>query len=221
MIINNKGLNASQLKLIAFVTMVIDHIGYIIYTDIMILRYIGRISFPIYAFLVGEGLFYSRNRKRYFIKMVITFIVFQIVSFFVEDSFNVCALYGFLSAIAIVGIYKWAKEDIIKRRPIATIPISIIFVSTVLFASAYMFFAILLPLIVYFVRDKKRQMCLFGITLILCGLVYWNYQILALFALVPLLLYNGEKGKTVLFKNSFYILYPLHYLIIGIIKFMF
>lgn len=218
MIINNKGITASQLKLIALITMIIDHIGYILLPDIIILRYIGRIAFPIYAFLIGEGLLHSQNRKKYFFKIAITFLVFEIISFFVEGSLSICVLYGFLCAIVIVQICEWAKKDIIKRRPIAAIPISLLFISTVVFSSAYIFFAIILPLIIYFTKNEKLKIFLFSITLLMCGIVYWNYQILCIFALIPILFYNKKKGKPLFFKNSFYVLYPLHYLIIGITK---
>jgi hypothetical protein len=217
-VIKGKGINTTQLKSIALITMIIDHIGYVLFPEIIILRYIGRLAFPIYAFLIGEGLKHSRNRKKYFLKMAITFIIFELIAFFVDGSLSVCVLYGFLCAIAIVEIYEWAKKDLIKRRPIVALPITLLFMSTMVFTSDYIFFAILLPLIIYFIKNKTLKMFLFAFTLLLCGIVYGNYQILAIFALIPILLYNGKKGKEFLCKGSFYILYPLHYLIIGIFK---
>ena len=216
----NIKISATQLKCIALITMIIDHIGIILFPDILILRYIGRLAFPIYAFLVGEGLLHTKNRKKYFLKMLATFVTFEIVYVFVRGEWSLCVLYGFLCAILIVEICEWAKKDLIKRRPIVALPISILFISTMAFSSDYMFCAILLPLIVYYIKDKKKKMLLFFICLAFYSILSWDYQILSLIAIIPLLLYSGEKGKNFLFKNSFYIMYPLHYAIIGVINFV-
>ena len=67
------GLSASVLKWIAVVTMLIDHFAAAVYWQLdgkeyeiyRILRYIGRIAFPIYCFLLVEGFFYTHNVKKY------------------------------------------------------------------------------------------------------------------------------------------------------------
>ena len=48
-------MNASIFKIIAMVTMLIDHIGMILFPNIAILRIIGRLAFPIFAYFVAEG----------------------------------------------------------------------------------------------------------------------------------------------------------------------
>ena len=59
-----QGLSQEGLKLIACVTMLIDHIG-AAFVPWMWLRMVGRIAFPIYCFLLAEGAFYTRNPRRY------------------------------------------------------------------------------------------------------------------------------------------------------------
>ena len=60
-----KPMTGFHLKLIALTTMFIDHIGAVFFPQVTLLRVIGRISFPLYAFLIAEGCRYTRNRGRY------------------------------------------------------------------------------------------------------------------------------------------------------------
>lgn len=64
-----KGLTAFHLKLIALVCMIIDHVGASTLNDLEPLRWIGRIAFPIYAFLIAEGCRHTRNRTRYLLRL--------------------------------------------------------------------------------------------------------------------------------------------------------
>lgn len=70
-----KVLNSEAVKIIALVTMLIDHIGYIMYGHIdtgvyNVLRGIGRISFPLFAFLIAEGFFYTKDEKKYLLRIM-------------------------------------------------------------------------------------------------------------------------------------------------------
>ena len=104
-------LNSTHLKLIALITMIIDHIGAVLFPQVKVLRMIGRLAFPIYAYLIGEGCIYSKNKPKYLIKVGITYIVYEIVSYLVRgDAHNICVLYGFICAILSVIIIEWAKE---------------------------------------------------------------------------------------------------------------
>ena len=58
-------LSGFQLKMIALVTMLTDHIGAIFYPDMIALRVIGRIAFPIYCFLLVQGFLHTSNLKIY------------------------------------------------------------------------------------------------------------------------------------------------------------
>ena len=61
-----KILNRNVLKIIALITMLIDHIGLVFFPGIEIFRIIGRISFPIFAFMIAEGCEHTENKKKYF-----------------------------------------------------------------------------------------------------------------------------------------------------------
>lgn len=71
------------LKVIAMVTMLIDHIGYLFFPSMMIFRTVGRIAFPIFAYLIGIGYNHTSSLKKYMLRLFIFALVTQIpYSFF-------------------------------------------------------------------------------------------------------------------------------------------
>ena len=64
-----KFLSNFDLKILAIITMTIDHIGAIMYPNIDIFRIIGRVSFPIFAFLLVEGFKHTSNKHKYYIRL--------------------------------------------------------------------------------------------------------------------------------------------------------
>ena len=82
------GLNSANLKIIAMVTMLIDHVGAVIFPQFIILRIIGRIAFPIFAYELVEGYFHTSNIWRYILRL----LVFGVISEFFFDM----AFFGYL-----------------------------------------------------------------------------------------------------------------------------
>ena len=82
-------LNNNQLKIIAIITMILDHIGYYFAAYIndtlyYILRAIGRTSMPIFSFLIVQGFFHTRDIKKYILKVFSTSLITQICIFIVS-----------------------------------------------------------------------------------------------------------------------------------------
>ena len=212
-------LNSTHLKLIALITMIIDHIGAVLFPEIRLLRIIGRIAFPIYAYLIGEGCIYSKNKLQYFAKIGITFVAYELVDYLIiGNRGGLCVLYGFMCAVLSVMVIEWAQKDLIKRRPIAVLPIMALFISTLILQSDYTFIAMTIPLVVYWIKNKNIRYGIVEALLFICALIYPGTQWFGMFAIIPIILYNGNKGKEILFKNSFYVMYPLHFAVLGIIK---
>ena len=70
-------MSRNVLKIIACITMLIDHIGYILLPEYVVLRYIGRLTMPIFAFFIGEGCLYTRDRKKYLFRLLSLGLVCQ------------------------------------------------------------------------------------------------------------------------------------------------
>ncbi|MCL2840849.1 MAG: conjugal transfer protein TraX [Defluviitaleaceae bacterium] len=68
-------MTAFKLKIIALITMIIDHIGVIIMPNVQELRVIGRVAFPIYVYLVAEGFRHTKNPKKFLIRLGIFALV--------------------------------------------------------------------------------------------------------------------------------------------------
>ena len=67
-----------MIKLIAVITMIIDHIGFVFFPELTILRIIGRIAMPLFAFSIARGFFYTRNKGKYFTLMILFAAISQI-----------------------------------------------------------------------------------------------------------------------------------------------
>jgi len=72
-------MNRNHLKLIACMSMLIDHIGYVLFPEAELLRIIGRIAMPIFAFFIGEGCLHTRDRKKYFLRLFVLALICQAV----------------------------------------------------------------------------------------------------------------------------------------------
>ena len=72
------GINSFQLKWIAVITMIIDHTGAVLFPDDMVFRYIGRIAFPIFCFLLVEGFFHTRDVRKYMLRLGLFALISEI-----------------------------------------------------------------------------------------------------------------------------------------------
>jgi len=205
------GLTGNQLKLIALITMTVDHIGMLLLPRLMILRIIGRIAMPLYAYMIAEGCRYTHDRRRYFLRLAGLALVCQVVYYFADHSLYQCILVTFsLSVLCISAI------DTAQRKGGASwlLAVAALLGAGVIcellpmkisgFAVDYGFFGVLLPVILYYFGEK-------GIVpgmLLLC-LSIGNLQWWALAAVPLMLLYNGQRGKRSL-GWVFYLYYPLH-----------
>jgi hypothetical protein len=204
--------------------MFIDHIGVLLFPDVAILRIIGRLAFPIYAYLIGEGCIYTKNKWKYLRNVGITFICFQIIAELIDKNTGICVLFGFSLFIIFTIIMDWARKNMNQRMIVPLLYSLFVGVVLTIFETDYIFFSLCLPMVPYFFKDKKiLKIITYTGLLLLLGSLY-QYQFYGLFAMIPLILHNGQKGRLNgkgKMKYLFYLFYPLHYLFLGVLQFLF
>ena len=209
---NNKiGIDAFTLKMIAAVTMLIDHVGYIFFPQYVFLRIIGRISFPIFAFLIVEGFMHTKDVKKYILRMT----VFAIIT---EMPFD----------FAFYGTYNWGHQNVLITFLLAIIAMYIdrLYRRKVGIAAAfalallaefigcdYGMFGVIVVMMFYWNYDRFYNKLIFGTASLV--LLASSYQVFDVMAMIPIGLYNGKKGIGV--KYFFYGFYPGHLLVLYLI----
>ncbi len=216
------GLTGNALKIFAMLAMLCDHAGKILFPQYRILRMIGRLAFPIFAYMIAEGCFYTKSRGRYLGLLFGLGAACQVVYFVAERSLYQNILITFsLSAVTIFAIDRFVKKkDLLSGLSALLVVVLVVFVSGVLpdilqngFRVDYGIFGVMLPVAVYFMPNKPTKLVVAA--LVLAALAYTNskMQWLSLLSLVPLALYNGERGKAKI-KYLFYIFYPCHLVVL-------
>lgn len=69
---------SDSLKLVAMVTMLIDHVGVIFFPEVSWLRTIGRLAFPIFAYFIAQGFRYTSSRPKYFLRLLLFSLISQV-----------------------------------------------------------------------------------------------------------------------------------------------
>ena len=106
-----KKLSGNQLKVIALIAMTIDHIGMQIFKEYRIFRIIGRIAFPIFAYMIAEGCRYTKSKKKYLQAVAISATVCQVAYFLALNSLYQCILVTFLLSILLIFAYDKASKN--------------------------------------------------------------------------------------------------------------
>lgn len=224
------GLTGNQLKLIALLTMTIDHIGLFLVPGNSILyeicRIIGRLAMPIFAWMIAEGCRYTKNRLRYLLTMLGFGVFSQIIEFVFDNSLHMCILITF--SLSVILIY--ALEYSLKKKSFFTLCLlggtflSICYTCVFLpgdipyleFDVDYGIYGVLLPVLIYVGRNKQEKLLLAAMGLVPMAIHYGWLQWFALGSLLFLALYNGQRGRVKL-KYLFYIYYPVHLGVLSII----
>lgn len=216
------------IKIIACVTMLIDHIKYAIpETTNFITMYFGRISFPLFAFLLTEGYIHTSNLKRYYKRLIIFAIIsqipFMLFRTLVSEDKMLNIMFTLLLGLITITIYD--KE---KRKYISIPAILLIIYLGKKINVDYGWFGIATIFILYLFKDKKVILSIaYGILLLLY--FYYNeilvfnkaiicYYIFYLIPIIFIMMYNGKLGKKT--KYFYYTFYPVHMLILYLISFV-
>ena len=220
---NTPGLSGNQLKIIALVAMTCDHVGLQLLPQIGLLRIIGRLALPIYAYMIAEGCRYTRDRRRYLGRMLALAAVCQAVYFGAMRSLYQCILVTFSLSICLIFVLDRA----VRTRKTASILLALAVFTAVFsvcvalperlfytdFAVDYGIWGVLLPVFVYFGRSKNAKLAWLSAGLCLLAVDLGGSQWGALAAVPLLALYSGRRG-TWRMGSLFYVYYPVHLAVI-------
>ena len=234
-----------SLHIMGMMFMLCDHLWGTIVPGNDWLTCIGRLTFPIFAFLIVEGYFHTRNLKKY-VKRLLLFAVLSEIPFNLAMGSRVFypihqnVLWSFLIAIGLIYWNEKAKasQKLWKRILVGVVTVILGYILGLLTMVDFYHAGILTVLVFYFFRQGKwwsyvgQFLCLWYINVeLLAGFSYmitlfghtffFTRQGLALLALIPIWLYRGKQGyHSKWLQYFYYAFYPLHLLILGLIKIM-
>ncbi len=226
-------MSAFVLKLVAIITMLIDHFGagFSFMFDTSLMRIIGRIAFPIFAFFIAEGCKYTKSKERYLARL----FAFGLISEIPFDLFINQANIGdylrllpfsliryqnvfFTMFLGVLAVYVYEKFKPTEEKGSVVTQIAAVlavFVVAFFFKSDYGLFGVMIIFATYIAGERRKQIAVLGLGVV--GLYGSNLILLAV-ALVSVLLiylYNGKRGPSL--KWLFYAFYPAHISLIVLI----
>lgn len=227
------GLNANQLRLLAMLFMLLDHIWAVFYSGHMWMTYVGRLAFPIFAFQISEGFVHTSDVKRYARRLFLCALLSEIPFDLVYGStlfypFHQNVLFTLLLGLGgCCAIDRARRVRTWKAVVLCTVLLAgILLLSTVLFVD-YGWRGVATVILFYVLRDLPcatfaRFLALVllniaGIRDMTLSLWGWDFptQGFAVGAIVPIWLYNGRRGgggKAL--QYTFYAFYPVHLLVL-------
>ena len=237
-----KVINSNVLKILAVLLMVIDHVGGAIFTGNQVLRMIGRLSFPIFAFLIAEGAAntsnLSRYKKRLFIFAILSEIPYDLV--FYNKVFFLYAqniMFTLLLGVLCINEMEKLKNNYeVKVTVVSTLKILFYCVISVIGFADYNIYGVLTIMMFYIFRNIKFGWIGQVLGLFLLYVVYYHtnnvlalnvlgldlifpVQGLCILALPLIWLYNGKRGnKNKILQYGFYAFYPVHLLVLWLIR---
>lgn len=229
-----KKFNNFELKIMALIFMLMDHILATLNNvgNIHIplwFGYIGRLAAPIFFFMIVEGFFHTKNKQNYFMRLLGMGFLMIGVDFVFKLHNNI-----FLSlacGVALMSLIEFTKTNKKNTTKFILGILGCILISFAMLFTEASIYGLGMILIFYFKRNNKIAMSLLYFVFSLVSIpyalgpdfieaiMYWDYQWMMAFAIIPILLYNGERGFSNKFIQwMFYIFYPAHLIILVLIS---
>lgn len=242
-------MTSNFLKLIACLTMLCDHIGYQMQSygvgdgkTAALLRVVGRISFPIFAFLIVEGFKHSKNLTKYLLRLFTAGLISEIPynlcfrkSLIFSNSLNVMFSF-FIALVALILADMCIKASQKEVRFLFVLPIFFACYLANILGTDYTYWGVLLVFLFYLSdsdSEIKKKLSALPVLLLFAarnvivdfleGQVVSSWDKIQLFALlscIPILFYNGRSGNGRLRfvkKYFFYLFYPVHLLVLHLV----
>ena len=205
-----KELSGSWLKIIAVLSMTIDHLAYYCNCESPLLyeflRGVGRIAFPVFAFLVTEGFVHTRNRQNYMLSLFAFALLSEIPWLLLNHDGSHNVLFTLLAGL--IGMYVIQNS---RNKWLSLACLSMIGLATAFADTDYSWHGYGLVMVFYMFRGRPELQTLFGFPL-MC-----QYGILGIIAAFSCIwFYSGERGfiRGKAMKYAFYAFYPVHLMLI-------
>ena len=227
-------LSGNSLKIIGALAMLCDHVGLMFFPRVRLFRIIGRLAFPIFAYMIAEGCRYTRSRPRYFLQIFLLAFGCQAVYFLVDRSLYMSILVTFSCSILIICALQHMKEARGLRAALwalgtATAVAGVYALNEVLEID-YGFWGCMAPVFPAVFQDRRgaERKCfpkldrreihvgMLALGLVILWLDLGGDQLWSLLAVPALLLYSGSRGKLPM-KYFFYVFYPVHLALLQLI----
>ena len=235
-------LSAAALHILAMTFMLMDHLWATLLSSQMWLTHVGRLAFPIFAFLAVEGYFHTRSFKKYILRMLLFAVLSEIPfdlmyggTWFYPVHQNV--LWTFL--LGLLGV--WLMEQVRKKGKtwmyllvcVLVVPAGLV-LGTLCMVDYYGV-GVLTVFVFYFLHGRKwwcflgQLAALYWLNVELLGGLMYPVQLfgmefelcqqgLALLALIPIWLYRGRQGyHSKPFQYLCYAFYPVHMLLLVVV----
>ncbi|MBN1463884.1 MAG: hypothetical protein JW922_09465 [Paludibacteraceae bacterium] len=225
------------IKIIAIITMTVDHIGLFLFPTMPSLRLIGRFSFPFFAWLIASGEQHTKNVKKYAMRLLLFGLISQIPYALLFADFphaifsKLNIMFTLLLGLISIQLYKAVAK---KSKYLAFLFVVLVAVFGEVNNVSYGAAGVLSIALFYIYFNNKLMMWLTQTMIFVAyywvpiayGIIMFSSlyadQLLGLvqpFAVLSILVinsYNGKQGKPI--KLFFYLFYPLHLLVIYLIK---
>lgn len=235
-------LSGNALKLLAAFFMLVDHVGVLLFPSVVALRAIGRLSFPIFAYMIAEGAHKTRDRLGYFLRLFTLGAICQLAYLiFSPGSIYINILLTFSVGVLLVWAFDRVKLSFLGgygklELVLSVIVFAALLAGAVILSSIFLFDyalpGIVTPLFCSIFRsrdgypdslvrfdNKFVHVALLAIPLTFLVAESAPVQLFSFLALPLLLLYSGNRGKYRM-KYFFYVFYPLHLLVLELISFL-
>jgi hypothetical protein len=217
-----------QLKILACLFMTLDHVGYLFFPSDLVFRFFGRLSFPIFAFLIAEGYRKTKNVYVYLFRLLIFGLISQPIFRLVmkTEELNI-----FLTLS--LGLLSILLFDKMRNKKLGILFVILIAAAAYFLKSDYGAYGVFSIFFFWLYGEKKDftklflSQCLLVVFYVVIEKLsllngnltvnpYYFFQIFSLFALFFIYLYNNERGREL--KYFFYAFYPVHLMILALIK---
>lgn len=244
-----KGISQESLKLLACITMLLDHIGAILILTLyrnastaisshaaflrelyQVLRIVGRLAFPIYCFLLSEGIHHTRNPKQYCLRLLIAAAI-------AELPYDLALRGGFTwekQSVMVTLLLGFLALESMKRCPQLLLKLLIplpfawlagklrcdygangIYLMVLFFLTREVRYAPLLQVLgMWFLFSPDHRMALNWLNGVTLTTQEWS-----VLSVIPIALYSGEKRyRSKGLQWAFYLFYPVHLTVLWILK---